>query len=85
MPPPGSSATGSSTRTGPKVIVYELRQGVFVETARHLPGIDAALDTRPAEVTIDPAELPEYPRAHRVVASDWTHVRRSPTRAMLTR
>ncbi len=43
---------------GPKAIVYELRQGVFVETARHLPGTKATLDAGPAEIMIDPAELP---------------------------
>lgn len=42
---------------GPKVIVYELREGVFVETARHTPGTRARLDVGPAEITIDPAEL----------------------------
>ena len=42
---------------GPKVIVYELREGVFVETARHLPGTQAQLDAGPAEITMDPAEL----------------------------
>ncbi|MCP3974141.1 MAG: Uma2 family endonuclease [bacterium] len=42
---------------GPKVIVYELRQGVFVETARHTPGGQARLDVGPVEITVDPAEL----------------------------
>ena len=42
---------------GPKVIVYELRHGVYVEAARHLPGTDARLDVGPVEITIDPAEL----------------------------
>ncbi len=42
---------------GPKVIVYELREGVFVETARHTPGTRARLDVGPAEITVDPAEL----------------------------
>ncbi len=42
---------------GPKVIVYELRDRVLVETARHLPGTEARLDVGPTEITIDPAEL----------------------------
>ncbi|NND02625.1 MAG: Uma2 family endonuclease, partial [Acidimicrobiia bacterium] len=42
---------------GPVVIVYGLHQGVYVETARHLPGTEARLDVGPAEITIDPAEL----------------------------
>ncbi len=42
---------------GPKVIVYGLHQGVYVETARHLPGTEARLDVGPAEITIDPAQL----------------------------
>ena len=42
---------------GPEIMVYELRQGVFVETARHVPGTVATLDVGPAEITIDPADL----------------------------
>jgi len=42
---------------GPKVIVYGLRQGVYVETARHTAGTEARLDVGPTEITIDPAEL----------------------------
>jgi Uma2 family endonuclease len=42
---------------GPEVVVYELRQGVLVETARHTPGTQARLDVGPAAITIDPAEL----------------------------
>jgi hypothetical protein len=39
------------------VIVYELRQGVLVETARHTPVTRARLDVGPAQITVDPAEL----------------------------
>ncbi len=42
---------------GPKVMVYELREGVFVETELHLPGTAATLDVGPAEITLDPGEL----------------------------
>jgi len=42
---------------GPKVVVYELRQGVYVETARHSPGTQVTLDVGPTEITIDPTEL----------------------------
>ena len=45
------------TADGPKVIVYELRQGVFVETARHTGGAKAQLDVGPAKITIDAGEL----------------------------
>jgi Uma2 family endonuclease len=42
---------------GPKVIVYALRDGVLVETARHESGTPARLDAGPAAITLDPAEL----------------------------
>lgn len=42
---------------GPKVIVYDLRDEVLVETGRQLPGNEATFDVGPAEVTFDPAEL----------------------------
>ncbi|MCP3974143.1 MAG: Uma2 family endonuclease [bacterium] len=42
---------------GPKLIVYELRQRVFVETARHTPGDEATLDVGPTRVTFDPSSL----------------------------
>ena len=42
---------------GPVVIVHAVTGGVFVETARHHPGIDATLDVGPATVTLDPARL----------------------------
>lgn len=42
---------------GPTLIVYELREGVFVETARHTPGAEATLDVGPTTVTFDPSTL----------------------------
>lgn len=42
---------------GPVIIVYELRDKVFVEQGRHEPGAEVELDIGPATVTLDPAEL----------------------------
>ncbi len=42
---------------GPVVIVHELSNGVFVEQSRHGSGTPATLDTGPATITFDPADL----------------------------
>jgi Uma2 family endonuclease len=42
---------------GPQVIEHRLVDGVLVEQARHSPGTSVELDTGPATVTFDPADL----------------------------
>ena len=42
---------------GPVVIVYHLVGGVYVEQARHQPGMTAELDVGPAILRLDPADL----------------------------
>jgi len=43
--------------TGPEIITYELRGGVFVETGRHRGDTDVTLDVGPMNVTFAPNEL----------------------------
>jgi len=43
--------------TGPEVVTYELRDGVFVETGRHRGGTEATIDVGPMDVTFIPNEL----------------------------
>lgn len=42
---------------GPTVVVYALRDGAFVETARHSPGHAVDVEAGPARITFDPANL----------------------------
>ena len=43
--------------TGPEVVTYELRDGVFVETGRHRGDDEVTLDVGPMTVTFAPNEL----------------------------
>ncbi|MEA2009170.1 MAG: Uma2 family endonuclease [Actinomycetota bacterium] len=43
--------------TGPEVVTYELRDGVFVETGRHRGDTEVTLDVGPMTVTFTPNEL----------------------------
>ena len=43
--------------TGPEVVTYELRDGVFVETGRHRGEEEVTLDVGPMTVTFVPNEL----------------------------
>ncbi len=43
--------------TGPEVVSYELREGVFVETGRHRGDTEVTLDVGPMTVTFAPNEL----------------------------
>ena len=43
--------------TGPEVVTYELRDGVFVETGRHRGDTEVTLDVGPRTVTFTPNEL----------------------------
>lgn len=43
--------------TGPTVITYELREGVFVETGRHSGDEEVTLDVGPMTVTFAPNQL----------------------------
>ena len=43
--------------TGPEVVTYELRDGVFVETGRHRGNDEVTLDVGPMTVTFAPNEL----------------------------
>jgi len=43
--------------TGPEVVTYELRDGVFVETGRHRGGTEVTLDVGPMTVTFAPNDL----------------------------
>ncbi len=43
--------------TGPEVVTYELRGGVFVETGRHRGDTEVTLDVGPMTVTFTPNEL----------------------------
>ena len=43
--------------TGPEVVTYELRDGIFVETARHRGNEEVTLDVGPMTVTFTPNEL----------------------------
>jgi len=43
--------------TGPEVITYELREGVFVETGHHRGNTEVTLDVGPMTVTFAPNEL----------------------------
>jgi Uma2 family endonuclease len=43
--------------TGPEVVTYELRDGVFIETGRHRGDTEVTLDIGPMTVTFAPNEL----------------------------
>lgn len=43
--------------SGPEIIVHRLRDGVFVEQARHGPDEQATPDVGPVEISLDPAQL----------------------------
>ncbi|MEA3511277.1 MAG: Uma2 family endonuclease [Actinomycetota bacterium] len=43
--------------TGPEVVTYELRDGVFVETGRHRGDTEVTLDVGPMTVTFAPNDL----------------------------
>jgi len=43
--------------TGPEVVTYELRDGVFAETGRHRGDTEVTLDVGPMTVTFTPNEL----------------------------
>ena len=43
--------------TGPEIITYELRNGVFVETGRHRGDTEVTLDVGPMTVTFAPNDL----------------------------
>ena len=43
--------------TGPEVVTYELREGVFVETGRHRGDTEVTLDVGPMTVTFVPKDL----------------------------
>ena len=43
--------------TGPEIVTYELREGVFVETGRHRGDDEVTLDVGPMTVTFAPNDL----------------------------
>ncbi len=43
--------------TGPEIVTYELRDGVFVETGRHRGDTDVTFDVGPMTVTFAPNDL----------------------------
>ena len=43
--------------TGPEIVTYELREGVFVETGRHRGDAEVTLDVGPMTITLAPDDL----------------------------